>query len=144
MSNQNPTFLLSSHPSRLHFPSHLLSSRSILSLSRFPLHHQSDPQEIPWLSSHRFSFYLLLTRAAILMNTPSHDLLGRLGREESLLSYRLSLFPLFTFYPSLASACLSHRQNRFSSLSTVLIAVKDENIDKTICCCRRFDNACVM
>lgn len=117
MSNQNPTFLLSSHPSRLHFPSHLLSSRSILSLSRFPLHHQLDPQEIPWLSSHRFSFYLLLTRAAILMNTPSHDLLGRLGREESLLSYRLSS-PI----PSLHVLSLSRFCLFISSAKSLLFA----------------------
>lgn len=82
----------------------------------------------------------------------SHDLLGRLGREESSLAYQHSLsFSLFflslfllSLFLSLAfrlSASLSRRRNHLSSRSIAPTAGKDRNIDKSACRRRHLGDA---
>lgn len=140
MSNRNPTFLLGSHPSRLSLPVSSLSSQ-VLSLSRsltfttdqlrepgsplfvlFSPSFHPDPRD-----SHEYS---------------SHDLLDRLGREESSLVYRPFSSPFSVSshsYPSyLVFVLFISSVHRFLSFSIATNAVKDGNVDK-IAYRRRFD-----
>lgn len=136
MSNRNPTFLLSSHPSRLYFPSHLFPTRLILSLLRFPLYHQLGPRETLWLSSRcslSTSFPFKSARLSRILLPMIYSAVLEEKRARSPIGCPLSTY----FYPSLASVCLSHRQNHLSLLLIMSDVVEDGN--KAARCRRRFD-----
>lgn len=109
MSNRNPTFLLGSHPSRLSLPaSPLFPSSIFLALSPSPPINHENPMVL--LSSSSFH---LLSIPRDSHEYSSHDLLSRLGREESSLVYRpfSSPFSISSHsYPSyLIFVCSSRR-----------------------------------
>lgn len=111
MSNRNPTFLLGSHPSRLSLPaSPLFPSSIFLALSpSLPINHE-NPNGSPLFVLFSPSFH---PDPRDSHEYSSHDLLGRLGREESSLVYRpfSSPFSISSHsYPSyLIFVCSSRR-----------------------------------
>lgn len=140
MSNRNPTFLLGSHPS-----SALFSSSQAASLSRslpFTTDQPREPYGSPLFVLFSPSFH---PDSRDSHEYSSHDLLGRLEREESSLVYRPFSSPFsvsFHSYPSRVS--LSVHRFFILSYSIAANAVKDRNVDKTACRRRRFDNVIYM
>jgi len=147
MSNQNPTFLLGSHPSCLSLLASPLFLSNSISLALSPLHHRSTTRT-PWLFSLRplFTFFpsrrqrrvfARLSRILFPWFTRPSRKRGEFARLSTVLFPVLCLFPFLSLLSRLCLLISSVR--RFLLFSIAANAVKDGDVDITVCRCNRLD-----